>query len=75
MSSGMEKKAIEVAIGTMPQEGGEQLPEATADWGQTVQDITPELAQQLGLSSGGKGRRCFQRGARKSGGGGGVASR
>ena len=50
-----KEKAIEVAIGTMPQEGGEQLPEATADWGLTVQDITPELAQQLGLSSGEKG--------------------
>jgi serine protease Do len=39
----------------MPQEEGGQLPEATADWGLTVQDITPELAQQLGLSSGEKG--------------------
>jgi serine protease Do len=50
-----KEKTIEVAIGTMPQEEGGQLPETTSDWGLTVQDITPELAQQLGLDSEEKG--------------------
>jgi serine protease Do len=45
-----KEKSIEVTIGTMPQEIEGQLPEKATAWGLSVQDITPELAQQLGLS-------------------------
>ena len=44
-----KEKTIEIMIGTMPQKTEGQLPEKATTWGLTVQDITPELAQQLGL--------------------------
>jgi serine protease Do len=50
-----KQKTMTVAIGTMPQEEAGQLLETTMDWGLTVQDITPELARQLGLNPGEKG--------------------
>ena len=45
-----KEKTIEVTIGTMPQKVEGQLPEKATAWGLSVQDITPELAQQLGLN-------------------------
>jgi serine protease Do len=45
-----KEKTIEVTIGTMPQKVEGQLPETATAWGLTVQDITPDLAQQLGLN-------------------------
>jgi len=45
-----KEKTVEVRIGTMPQKAEGQLPEKETAWGLTVQDITPELAQQLGLN-------------------------
>jgi serine protease Do len=45
-----KEKTIEVTIGTMPQKVEGQLPEKETAWGLTVQDITPDLAQQLGLN-------------------------
>lgn len=45
-----KEKSIEVTIGTMPQKVEGQLPEKATAWGLSVQDITPELAQQLGLN-------------------------
>jgi len=45
-----KEKFIEVTIGTMPQEIEGLLPEKATSWGLSVQDITPELAQQLGLN-------------------------
>jgi serine protease Do len=50
-----KQKTMTVAIGTMPQEEAGQVLETTMDWGLTVQDITPELARQLGLNPGEKG--------------------
>jgi len=50
-----KEKTIEVTIGTMPQKMETQLPETATAWGLTVQDITPELAQQLGLNPDEKG--------------------
>jgi serine protease Do len=47
---GGKEKTIEITIGTMPQEGAGELPEKASAWGLTVQEITPDLAQQLGLS-------------------------
>ena len=43
-------ETIEITIGTMPQQVEGQLPEKATAWGLSVQDITPELAQQLGLN-------------------------
>ena len=45
-----KEKTIEVTIGTMPQKMETQLPETETAWGLTVHDITPEVAQQLGLN-------------------------
>ena len=45
-----KEKTIEVTIGTMPQKVEGQLPEKETAWGLSVQDITPEVAQQLGLN-------------------------
>ena len=45
-----KEKTIEVTIGTMPQKVEGRLPEKETAWGLTVQDITPDLAQQLGLN-------------------------
>ncbi len=52
---GRKEQSIEVTIGTMPQKTQAQLPEKASGWGLTVQDITPDLAQQLGLNPGEKG--------------------
>jgi len=45
--------SVEVTIGNMPQtmEEAKASPEKDQAWGMTVQDITPELAQQLGLDA------------------------
>jgi serine protease Do len=48
-----EEKTISLELGTMPE--GEQnivSPEEKSDWGMMVQEITPQLAQQLGLEPG-----------------------
>jgi serine protease Do len=45
-----KEKTIELTIGTMPQKKAGQLPEKTTAWGLTAQDLTPELAQLLGLN-------------------------
>ena len=50
-----KEKTIEVTIGTMPQKMEGQLAEKPTAWGLSVQDITPELAQHLGLNTGEKG--------------------
>jgi len=50
-----KEQSIEVTIGTMPQKVAGQLPKKATAWGLSVQDITPELAQQLGLSPKEKG--------------------
>lgn len=50
-----KEKMAEVTIGTMPQKGEGQLAGKPGTWGLTVQDITPELAQQLGLNPGEQG--------------------
>ncbi len=50
-----KEQNIKVTIGTMPQKEGEQLPEKAKVWGLTVQNITPELAHQLGLNPGEQG--------------------
>lgn len=47
---GGKEKTIEITIGTMPQKIEGQLPEKATAWGLSVQDITPELTQQLGLN-------------------------
>lgn len=43
------EKTVKLKIGTMPQKGEVQLPEESTAWGLTVQELTPELAQHLGL--------------------------
>ena len=50
-----KEQSINLTIGIMPQKEESQLPEKPAEWGMTVEDITPELAQQLGLNPGEKG--------------------
>ena len=48
-----EEKTISVELGTMPE--GEQnivSPEEKSDWGMRVQELTPQLAHQLGLEPG-----------------------
>ena len=49
-----QEKTITVELGTMPTEGGQQVvsPEEKSDWGMSVQELTPQLAQQLGLEPG-----------------------
>jgi serine protease Do len=48
---GGKKKTFDVTVGEMPAEPGEAAGETSGDWGLTVQDITPELAQRLELES------------------------
>jgi serine protease Do len=48
-----EEKTVSFEVGTMPE--GEQksvAPEEKSDWGMNVQELTPQLAQQLGLEPG-----------------------
>jgi serine protease Do len=49
-----KEEIISLTIGTMPTEGGQQMvsPEEKSDWGMTVHELTPQLAQQLGLEPG-----------------------
>ena len=49
-----QEKTITVELGTMPTEGGQQMvsPKEKNDWGMTVQELTPQMAQQLGLEPG-----------------------
>jgi len=46
-----KEETISLKVGTMPTEGGQQMvsPKEQSDWGMTVQELTPQLAQQLGL--------------------------
>jgi serine protease Do len=48
-------KSLKISIGTMPQEMKAGLPANTSDWGLTVQEITPDLADHLGLAPGEEG--------------------
>jgi serine protease Do len=49
-------KTIEVTIGTMPAEGQAAVSHTEkTEWGMTVQQLTPELAQRLGYDSNAKG--------------------
>ncbi len=45
--------SIQVTVGTMPQspQEAQAVPEKKSAWGMSVQEITPELAQSLGLSA------------------------
>lgn len=45
-----KEKSLPVQIGTMPQGQESVAPENENAWGLTVQEITPDLAHQLGLS-------------------------
>jgi serine protease Do len=49
-----KEETISLKVGTMPTEGGQQMvsPKEQSDWGMTVQELTPQLAKQLGLESG-----------------------
>jgi len=49
-----QEKTIPLEIGTMPQEAQKKAisPEEKSDWGMMVQELTPQLAQQLGLDPG-----------------------
>jgi serine protease Do len=49
-----QQETISLEVGTMPTEGGQQMvsPEEKSDWGMTVQELTPQLTQQLGLEPG-----------------------
>lgn len=48
-----KKQTVHVTIGTMPQAeaGQEEQAEQRPKWGLAIQDITPEIAQQLNLAS------------------------
>ncbi|MEJ2025759.1 MAG: PDZ domain-containing protein, partial [Deltaproteobacteria bacterium] len=46
-----KEKSIQVEIGTMPQNQGTLSPENAEGWGMAVQDLTPDLARKLNLSS------------------------
>jgi len=54
-----QPKSVKVTLGTMPQQisqtGTPDGGEPTGSWGIAVQNITPELAKQLGLKPGEKG--------------------
>ncbi len=50
-----KNKYVKITIGTMPLKEAGQLPTRATTWGFTVQDITPELAQHLGLTPGEQG--------------------
>jgi serine protease Do len=48
-----EEKTITLKLGTMPEEEQKVVsPEEKSDWGMNVQELTPQLAQQLGLEPG-----------------------
>ena len=48
---GGKESKVSVTIGTMPTQGGGTQPaEEESPWGLTVQDLTPDLAERLGLS-------------------------
>jgi len=48
-----KEETISVKIGTMQEEGQKAIsPQEKSDWGMMVQELTPQLAQQLGLESG-----------------------
>jgi serine protease Do len=50
-----QQKTIVLTVGTMPAAEGEQnmvSPEEKNDWGMMVQELTPQLARQLGLKTG-----------------------
>jgi serine protease Do len=48
-----KEKTVSLEVGTMPEEGQESIsPQKESDWGLTVQQLTPQLAQQLGLDPG-----------------------
>jgi serine protease Do len=46
-----QQKTIALTVGTMPAEGEQKMvsPEEKSDWGIMVQELTPQLTQQLGL--------------------------
>ena len=47
------EKTISLRVGKMPEEAQKiTSPEEKSDWGMMVQELTPQLAQQLGLNSG-----------------------
>ena len=51
-----KEETISLTVGTMPGAGEEMVaPQKESEWGMTVQELTPQLAQQLGLESGSTG--------------------
>jgi serine protease Do len=51
-----QEKTITLKVGTMPGEAQKiSSPEEKSDWGMVVQELTPQLAQQLGLDPGTSG--------------------
>jgi serine protease Do len=51
-----QEKTISLKLGTMPEEAQKSIsPEEKSDWGMMVQELTPQLAQQLGLEQGTSG--------------------
>jgi serine protease Do len=51
-----QEKTISLKLGTMPTEAQKSIsPEEKSDWGMMVQELTPQLAQQLGLEPGTSG--------------------
>ncbi len=50
-----KEKTLEVKVGTMPAEGGEELASTETNWGFKVQKLTPELAEEFGWSKNEKG--------------------
>jgi serine protease Do len=45
-----QEKSFSLKVGTMPQEAQKTIsPEEKSDWGMMVQELTPQLARQLGL--------------------------
>jgi len=53
-----KEETISLKVGTMPTEGaGQQMvsPKEQSDWGMTVQELTPQIAKQLGLEQGATG--------------------
>jgi serine protease Do len=48
-----KEETISLKVGTMPEEAQKIIsPEEESDWGMMVQELTPQLAQQLGLDPG-----------------------
>ena len=50
-----KEQAVKARIGTMAQEQGEPTPKQETAWGLAVQEVTPQLAEELGLDAGDKG--------------------